>query len=135
MSYRRKGKYVTIDPDAPQALGICDLTGFVFNRRDLVKQMEWRGNELVWNGFLVGRPFNTRPNPQLSSPPIPPDPVPIIDPRPQQTTPVSWSQGLGLNWINLNVPWGSWGTFDDGIAALPGQQRLQQLQNVNWGQG
>ena len=51
---RFKGKYVSINPDNPSALGVCDESGFVFNHKDLIKQMEWRGNNLVWTGLMVG---------------------------------------------------------------------------------
>lgn len=77
-----KGKHVEIDPDNPEALGICDYTGFVHLRRDLVKQMEWRGNALEWTGLYVGRDYADVPNEQLRPPILPPDPVPVIEPRP-----------------------------------------------------
>ena len=54
---RWKGKYVNINPQNPNALGICDRTGFTFNHKDLVKQMEWRGDSLVWTGLMVGKPY------------------------------------------------------------------------------
>lgn len=79
---RYHGKHVEIDPDNPEALGICDYTGFVHLRRDLVKQMEWRGNSLEWTGLYVGRDYADVPNEQLRPPILPPDPVPVIDPRP-----------------------------------------------------
>lgn len=76
-----KGKYVTIDKDNPDALGICDDSGFVFNHKDLVKQMEWRGNNLVWTGFLVGRPYLDVPNEQNRPPLTKDDPRPVKNPR------------------------------------------------------
>lgn len=42
----RTGKYARpgqVNPRKPQAMGICDRTGFLFNRKDLVKQMTWAG--------------------------------------------------------------------------------------------
>ncbi len=77
-----KGKYVTIDPDHPNALGDCDDSGFTFNHKDLCKQMEWRGNSLVWTGFLVGKPYLDEPNEQNRPPKGGTDPKPIINPRP-----------------------------------------------------
>lgn len=85
MSYRPKGKYVSIDPDDPQAIGFCDKTGSPFLRKDLVKQMEWKGDSLVWTGFLVGKPFVDKPNEQFRTPIILQDPVPVKDPRPPQS--------------------------------------------------
>ncbi len=136
MSYRPKGKYVRINPSNPEALGVCDYSGFYFNRKDLVKQMEWRGNALVWTGFLVGRPFADKPNEQNRPPILPPDPVPVQMPRPMQTQIVTWNNGLGLVWNMLNTyVWNAWGTLEDGEAQVSEAQKLQQLQSYNWGAG
>jgi hypothetical protein len=86
-------KYVTFDFEHPQAVGVCDYSGFFFNHKDLHKQMEWRGNSLVWNGFLVGKPYLDIPNEQMRNPLIYPDPVPIKDPRPPQGP---WAQTPGV---------------------------------------
>ena len=32
----------------------CDRTEMAYNYGDLVKEYEWRGNSLVWNGLMVG---------------------------------------------------------------------------------
>lgn len=79
---RWKGKYVKIDPKNPAALGICDESGFTFNHKDLHKQMEWRGNRLVWTGLLVGAPYLDVPNEQNRPPLVQDDPRPIENPRP-----------------------------------------------------
>lgn len=97
MGYFPKGKHVTIDVTNPDALGICDYSRFVHNRRDLLKQMEWRGDALVWTGFYVGKTYLDQPNEQLRPPILPPDPVPIKDPRPMQPTILTCSN-------NYNIP-------------------------------
>lgn len=89
MSDRPKGKHVTIDPSNPKALGICDYTGFVHLRKDLVKQMQWAGDSLVWTGLYVGKDYLDVPSPQLRTPHLPPDPVPVLDARPPQADPPS----------------------------------------------
>lgn len=124
-----KGKYVgNIDPDSPQALGICDYTGFVFPKKDLIKQMEWRGNALVWTGFLVGKPFLDKPNDQLRPPVLPPDPVPVELPRLQQPSSVTWSNQT-ITWSLLPVyDWISWSGSEDGIPVATEAQRLAALQ-------
>jgi hypothetical protein len=128
-----KGKYVNIDINNPDALGVCDYTGFIFNKRDLVKQMEWRGNALQWTGFMVGRPFLDVPNDQNRTPILPPDPVPVPLPRVMQDQPITWSQGLGVPWNQLNVyTWSTWGSISNGMAELSPQNNLAQLQNVHW---
>jgi hypothetical protein len=77
-----KGKYVAIDPKKPSGLGVCDYSGFVFNHKDLVKQMEWRGNKLIWIGFMVGRPYLDKPQEQNRPPIFKPDPKPLKNARP-----------------------------------------------------
>lgn len=79
---RWKGKYVKIDPKNPAALGVCDDSGFTFNHKDLVKQMEWRGNNLVWTGLMVGKPYLNVPNEQFRPPLVKDDPRPVKNPRP-----------------------------------------------------
>ena len=83
MSYatRFKGKYVSINPDNPSALGVCDESGFVFNHNQLVKQMEWRGNNLVWTGLMVGKPYLDKPSQQNRPPITNDDPKTVANPR------------------------------------------------------
>lgn len=133
MSDRPHGKHVFIDEDNPEALGICDYTGFVHRRIDLVRQMQWRGNAIVWTGLYVGKDYADVPNEQSRPPILPPDPVPILEPRPQQPTDVFWSN-QNTPWSQLTVDtWSSWGPFQDGVPCLPEAQRLQQLQTFYWG--
>lgn len=128
MSNRPKGKYVTIDTSNPAALGICDKSGFVFRRQDMIKQMEWRGNALVWTGFIVGRPFADVPNEQLRPPILPPDPVPIKLPRTKQPTTVTWSN-QGTIWSLLPIyTWDSWIGSEDGVPAAPESVRKSSLE-------
>src|SRR5271157_593498 len=125
MSYRPKGRNVQIDPSDPAAVAFCDKTGMVFNREDLVKQFEWRGNALVWTGFYVGPQFADVPNEQLRPPILPPDPVPIQLPRNPQPTVITWAIGNGVPWEDLTVDsWSSWGGISNGVIALPENQRL-----------
>lgn len=81
MAYSRKykGKYV-IDTEEP--VGICDRTKFIFNHKDLVKQMKWSGNSKVWTGLLVGKPFVDDLNDQNRPPMIKKDLEIIPNPRP-----------------------------------------------------
>ncbi len=89
MSYSRKykGKYVDIDSDNPQTVGVCDRTGFVFNHKDLVKQMQWSGNSIVWTGLWVGKPFLDVLNEQNRPPITKVDPEVVKDPKPPKAAP------------------------------------------------
>jgi hypothetical protein len=78
---KKIGKYVSINPDNPSSVGVCDYSGFVFNHEDLVKQMEWKGDKLVWTGLMVGRPYLDKPNEQDRPPLVKDDPRPIKNPR------------------------------------------------------
>ncbi len=129
------GKFVKIDWNHPSALGICDYTGLVFNRKDLVKQMEWRGNALVWTGFYVGKPFAAKPNPQLIPPILPPDPVPILDPRPEKSSLETWEVTYDV-WNFDQNEWQDqyFSNFFDGVAAMSVPDRMTSLQNFKWNQ-
>ena len=78
---RWKGKNVKVNSTNPQGLGVCDESGFDFNHCDLVKQMEWRGNNLVWTGLMVGKPYLDKPCQQNRPPIVKDDPVPLKNPR------------------------------------------------------
>ena len=129
MTYSPKGKLVSIDRNAPEALGICDYTKFVHMHKDLVKQMEWRGNALVWTGFYVGKSYADVPNAQLKTPILPPDPVPVRNPRLQQPTVITWSGNYNNSWSTLPVfSWNSWEGTQNAIPAVPETQRLSLLE-------
>lgn len=132
MSYRPHGKYTRIDPSNPTARGVCDYTGFWFNRTDLVRQMEWRGNSLEWTGFYVGRPFLDVPNEQNRPPILPPDPVPIKEPRTLKYQTITWSNNSLPAWNLVQYTFDSLWSNEDGTQALPYAQNLQSLQNYYW---
>jgi hypothetical protein len=134
MTMRPKGKHVSIDMDNPEALGICDKSQFVFKRKDLIKQYEWRGNAIVWTGFYVGRPYVDTPNEQARPPILPPDPVPVMYPRLPQGTLILWNANPLGNWNGADDYWNAADSFSDGILALPESQRLSNLQNFIWNQ-
>lgn len=66
-----------------ETVGRCDKSLMVFNTSDLVKQMEWIGNQLVWTGMMVGKPFYDEPNQQNRPPLKSTDPTPVKNPRPR----------------------------------------------------
>ena len=109
---RWKPRHVTIDPRHPDALGVCDDSDFVFNRKDLVKQMEWRGNRLQWTGRYVGRPFLNQPQEQFRPPAVKADPYPVKDPRLPQPD--------SEDYPSYGIPAGS------------AQERTQHLNVLNW---
>jgi hypothetical protein len=86
MNVNPTGKYVSLDFENPDSVAICDISGMVCNYGDLVKQMEWRGQRLVWTGLMVNKVFADKPNPQNIALTLPPDPVPLLNTRPPQVS-------------------------------------------------
>ncbi|HVX00743.1 MAG TPA: hypothetical protein VHA52_09970 [Candidatus Babeliaceae bacterium] len=126
------GKYVHIDLDDPDAQAICDRSGFRFLKRDLVKQMEWRGNSLEWTGYLVGYPFVDIPNEQQRNPILLQDPIPVKDPRLMQNTDYVWNT-IPYTFSNCpytfnNVP----GIFN-GVPYGSIEAARLELENIHWG--
>lgn len=69
----------------PSALAVCDFCGFTYNRSDLVWQYQWSGVKLQNLRFLVcTRTCKDIPQIQLKTIIIPPDPLPVYNPRPEQ---------------------------------------------------
>lgn len=77
-----KGHY-HVDPDNPEAYGICDRCGFMYNKSELVFQYDWMGTRLVKQNILVcKRTCLDKPAEMRRTILIPPDPMPVKDPRP-----------------------------------------------------
>jgi hypothetical protein len=74
-----------VNPEAPEAYGICDRCGAMHNHSHLRFQHEIRGNKLVKTQLLVCARCEDAPAEFLRTIRIPPDPVPIKNPRPIQT--------------------------------------------------
>jgi hypothetical protein len=65
----------------PQAFGICDRCGFLYNHTNLMWQFDWAGASLINKRILVCKPCNDVPQNQLRAIVLPADPVPIMNPR------------------------------------------------------
>ena len=68
----------------PSAFGCCDRCQFQFNLADLRWQFQWAGMHLQNIRLLVCRSCEDTPNQQLRSIILPPDPIPVFNPRPQR---------------------------------------------------
>lgn len=71
------------NPRAPQAKAVCDGCGEWRLHAELKPLMEYSGNALFWTGFLVCPRCLDKPQDQFRTPILPPDPVPIVNPRPE----------------------------------------------------
>ncbi len=114
---RRKTRApVVIDPTNPRAVAACDGCGFPTMHHKLVKRMAYRGGSVpVWDGMLVCGVCDDVPNtaPQFSRLTLLPDPVPVLNPRPDVPTPSLsgygyWvdSNGDYVNTVDSNDTWG-----------------------------
>lgn len=66
----------------PEAAGICDRCGFMYSLADLPFQYEWTGAQLTNLGVRVCERCLDEPNQQNRPKFVPPDPVPVRQPRP-----------------------------------------------------
>lgn len=76
--------HAQVDPQHPTAFAICDRCGFQYNHRDLRFDVQWHGRHLQRTGYLVCSTCQDVPNPTLRPIVLPPDPVPILNPRPEK---------------------------------------------------
>lgn len=81
----RSGRAIT-NPNSPQAFGVCDRCGIWYNLIKLRYQYEWQGMTLVNLNKRVCPTCMDIPQPQLKAKIVPPDPIPVRDPRPENFT-------------------------------------------------
>jgi hypothetical protein len=143
MNKRSKGKHVNVDMNHPQPIGFCDRSGFVHMRKDLIPQMEWRGDSLEWTGLYVGKDYLDFPNEQLRAPDLVPDPVPVENPRGYRPSPpaLSWPDeqqelnNVRQNQIANTTRTGQGSYFIQDVPrpnALPWPQAIIALNNIHF---
>jgi len=102
---RQHGR-ANIDARSPRALGVCDRCGALYNLHQLNWQYGWQGPRLQNLRVLVCHSCMDRPNEQLRTIILPPDPQPVMNPRPE-------------NYLNANNPMSPIGASPNwNIAAL-----------------
>ena len=90
---RPHGTHVKLDPNFPVHTAACMRCGDLYNREELRAQYEWAGLTLIDTGFKVCPRCLDKPQPQLKSKILPPDPYPIYD-----ALPISFSLDMVSNW-------------------------------------
>lgn len=83
MGYASRAGHARTNARSPRAHAICDRCGRRFNHVDLHWQFDWRGATLQNTRLLVCRSCEDAPNPQFRTITLPADPVPIMNPRPE----------------------------------------------------
>lgn len=82
MQWHRQGR-ARISATSPRALGVCDRCGFTDNLNRLAWQFQWQGTTLQNLQILVCSDCLDIPQMQLRTIILPPDPVPVLNPRPE----------------------------------------------------
>lgn len=70
-----------ISATRPEAKAVCDRCGFMYSLRDLQYQFQWGGVTLINTQLLVCKPCMDIPQEQFRSFVLPPDPLPVDNPR------------------------------------------------------
>lgn len=72
------------NPQSPRAWATDDRSGFVGNHDNLSWQFDWRGTQLINTRVLVYADQLDTPQRQLGTIILPPDPLPVLNARPEQ---------------------------------------------------
>lgn len=84
MAWRPKPRRARTDPSNPKAWATSDRNGMLGNAQDLMVQMEWRGLRLIPTNVRVYPDEWDTPQRQLGTIILSPDPLPILNARPEQ---------------------------------------------------
>lgn len=111
---------------SPQAFGICDRCGFLYNHNTLRWQYDWRGASIQNTRQLVCRTCLDRPQEQLRALVVPADPMPIQNPRPQNYVAASVDErvtqdgGIRITQTNVERTTQQTGEPPGGLNTTPG---------------
>lgn len=84
MGYASKSGKARTSRSNPQAHAICDRCGGRYNHSSLSWQYDWAGASIINKRILVCNHCMDDPQQQLRAIVLPADPVPILNPRPEQ---------------------------------------------------
>jgi hypothetical protein len=119
---------VLVSATTPRAQAVCDRCGFWWNHDQLQFQYEWNATSLYNTGALVCRSCLDRPNQQLRTIILPPDPLPVLDAR---TEPFAKDElGPTVSQIAWHAARGAWEVFvKDAILFAIGDLVYVQMNN------
>lgn len=84
MGYASKAGRAFANPTKPEAFAICDRCGLTYNHSKLVWQWQYAGLTLINKRILVCTvTCLDKPSPFLKTIVLPPDPLPVKNPRPE----------------------------------------------------
>ena len=73
-----------VNPSSPRAWGTSDRNGMIGNHENMSWQYDWAGTELINKRILIHQDELDKPQRQLGTIILEPDPVPIMNARPEQ---------------------------------------------------
>lgn len=110
MPWRPHGR-AQVNPDSPEGFGTCDRCGFLYNLNALKFQYQWSGTQLINLQLRVCTvTCYDKPSEFLRTIILPPDPVPLEQPRPE---PYAVDESSDNVWGGGGV-WGADGNWGDG---------------------
>ncbi len=83
MGFRPHPRRAETNADSPRGWATCVRCGFVTNMVKLINQTDWRGTQLQSLFTFVCEPCLDRPQRQLGTVILPPDPVGLLNARPE----------------------------------------------------
>lgn len=81
---RQHPRRAETDATNPRAWARCDRCGFILNLYKLSWQFDWAGTQLINKRILVCETCLDEPQRQLGTIILPPDPMPVMNARPEQ---------------------------------------------------
>ena len=84
MAWRPHPKHSRTNARYPSGWGTCDRSGFVGQQKELINQVEYRGLRLMPTNVFVLPEYADIPQRQLGTIILSPDPLPILNARPEQ---------------------------------------------------
>lgn len=104
MAHRPHGN-VKIDAKSPRAGGVCDRCGRWFSLRALNFQYDWRGNQIQNIKLRVCCECYDKPYEGRRPLKLPPDPLPVRDPRPYQNSLAEQNVPPQVLWDEPGILW------------------------------
>ena len=98
-----------VDPSSPAAAAQCDRCDQTWNHNALRWELQWMGTTIRRTGFLVCPHCYDVPAAFLRAIIIPPDPVPIPNPRVNHNQQQMNNFSPATTWDELNARWDSSG--------------------------
>ena len=83
MSWRPHPRRADVNIDRPSAWSTDDRSGMIINHNKLAFQWDWAGAQLINKRILVGPDNMDKPQEQLRTIILPPDPDPLFNARPE----------------------------------------------------